>query len=79
MTPAAEDAARDLLKRVLHLKALCDHEPGVVPFGKARAVKDVCDAADRFDAKLREPLKITPWSPWNARNTPPDYTPGGAL
>lgn len=69
MTPSAEHAARDLLRKVQHLKALCNHEPGVVPFGKARAIKAVCDAGDAFDVRLNAPLQITPWSPHNPRNT----------
>lgn len=70
MSPHAEHLTRDLLRKALHLKALCDHEPGVVPFGMARAKKDVCDAAVVLEAELAKPFAITP---------DPKYSPGAAL
>lgn len=79
MTPTAEILARDLLRKAFHLKALCDHAPGVVPFGMARAKREVGDAAVVLEAELAKPLKLTPWTPHSPRNACPDYKPGSPL
>lgn len=78
MSPHAEHLTRDLLRKALHLKALCDHEPGVVPFGLARAKRDVGDAAVALEAELAKPVEtiIQPWSPWTPGNS---HKPGGAF
>lgn len=68
MTPSQDIAARELLARVEHLEALCNHAPGVVPFGIGRAKKDVFAAGRKLSEAFAAPLKITPWTPYNPGN-----------
>ena len=60
MTPAAHKLALELCDTIL-----AEQGSDVIDLSVAKAKRKITVLAADLQAALKEPLKISPWSPWN--------------